>query len=124
MNQLPETLNLTVYQGVPWSDDITLLESLEPAVPVDLTGYSAEAQVRQRPDSPDVLATMTITFASDRTTGVLTAALSSAQTAAIPTRNHAYYDIRLTKEGDDSATIVPLAGTITALHAITRHQEP
>lgn len=81
----PELYRTSVYQGEPWSEEITCLESLIPRVAEDLTGYTFVGQVRPYADSATVLATIAIALDADEETGTLavirmslTATLTSA----------------------------------------------
>jgi hypothetical protein len=48
----PGTLDLTIYKGVRFTRTLTCLDA--DGVAVDLTGYTAQADVRQKPTSPHV----------------------------------------------------------------------
>ncbi len=75
--------DITIEQGATFTRQITMEQSN--GDPMDLTGYLGRAMVRKQYSSTSAAATFTVTFADDRTTGIVTLTLSSAQTAAITT---------------------------------------
>lgn len=74
--------DITIEQGATFARQITMRQSNNE--PMDLTGYIGRAMVRKQYSSTSPIATFTVTFAADRTTGVVTLTLSATQTAAIP----------------------------------------
>ncbi len=95
------TLPITVRQ--PSTDPNT------PGTPVDLTGSSAEGSIFKGFTATERYS-LSFTFASDRTTGEVTASLTATQTGAIPYGDY-LFQIRIA----DSLDVVQLLlnGTIT-----------
>lgn len=74
--------DITIEQGATFTRQITMRQSN--GSPMDLTGYIGRAMVRKTYGATSPSATFTVTFDTDRTTGVVTLTLSATQTAAIP----------------------------------------
>lgn len=74
--------DITIEQGADFVRQITINQAN--GTPMDLTGYTGRAMVRKKYSSTSASATFTVTFANDRTTGVVTLSLTATQTAAIP----------------------------------------
>jgi len=83
--------NLYIQQGETFSRTITITNSSTPAVPFDLTGYSARASIRQFANSPATIADFTCTI-TNILGGVLKIALTAAQTTALPTPGKTAYN--------------------------------
>ncbi|MGB2185107.1 MAG: hypothetical protein ACPH5P_00360 [Akkermansiaceae bacterium] len=63
--------------------------------PVDLTGYSIEASLKDRPDSP-VLLNFTVDVANP-TQGLFYLTATPAETSTLSRRRSVYYDIKFTR---------------------------
>ena len=74
--------NIFIDAGADYSTTVTVTDSTGSAL--DLTGYSASAQIRKTYESTSATVSFTITFTSDRTTGKFDMSLTSTQTGAIP----------------------------------------
>jgi len=85
---------LTIDGWVDWNLVFNLKEDNK-ILPLNLTGYTCSAQIRETHSSTVILATPTVTFKSPRTSGVLTLSLTATQTGALNFYD-AYYDIILT----------------------------
>ena len=72
--------NIFIDQGADFSTTVTISDSSNSAL--DLTGYTALAQVRKTYESTTSTA-FDATFASDRTTGQITISLTDTQTSAL-----------------------------------------
>jgi hypothetical protein len=100
--------NLSIDQGATFTSDITV-KDINGNV-FDLTGYTAVAKLARGYSSTRTRTTMSTTFATDRTTGVLTISLTANQTAALDAERYVY-DVEITS-GAGSVTRV-LEGIIT-----------
>lgn len=56
----------------------------------NLTGYTGHAQIRSNTQATDVVANITVSFDTDRTTGVVYLFMDRATTKAIPTKGKTY----------------------------------
>lgn len=84
---------------------------------LDLTGYTALAQIRKRYGSSSVSETFTVAFTSDRTTGKIALELTDVQTGSLKDGRYVW-DLQLT----DSAGIKTrtLEGRLTVLPSVSR----
>ena len=73
--------DLNVDQGATFTLSVTIKDSSN--VAYDLTGYTAVAQIRERPESESVVATITCGFNSPRTDGVVNLSIAAATTATL-----------------------------------------
>jgi len=89
--------NIFIDQGANFSTTVTISDSDGSAL--DLTGYTALAQIRKTYESTTAT-NFTVTFDSDRTTGKITISLSDTQTSALEYGRYVY-DLVIT---DVSAT--------------------
>jgi len=80
--------NLSIDQGATFTSDITV-KDINGNV-FDLTGYSGRAKMAKGYASTKTRTTLTVTFAADRTTGVLTISLTANQTAALDPERYVY----------------------------------
>lgn len=116
---MPAQYDFELYRGDDWSQDFLINQPraalTDPATPMNLTGFTASAQIRQDKASVGSAdATMTITFASDRTTGIITASIASDAVSV----GTFFYDIQLTNAGGKKQTYI--YGTITVRQDVTR----
>ncbi len=93
----PGTLDLTIYKGITFGRTLTCLDA--DGVAVDLTGYTAQADVRQKPTSPHVSFDLNAAIAVDPTTGVITLSLTDTETDAL-TAGFYGWDLVLINGGD------------------------
>jgi hypothetical protein len=100
--------NLSIDQGATFTSDITV-KDINGEI-FDLTGYTAVAKMAKGYSSTRTRTTITTTFATDRTTGVLTISLTNAQTAALDAERYVY-DVEIIS-GTGTVTRV-LEGIIT-----------
>jgi hypothetical protein len=97
----PATLNITIYQGSTFSQ-VFQWKSGDPSVPVNLTGYKARMQIREKVDSPNYIVNLTtenggIIF-RDAVNGIFSVEMSDTVTAAMNFK-HAVYDIEFVSPG-------------------------
>jgi hypothetical protein len=100
--------NLSIDQGATFTSDITV-KDINGNV-FDLTGYTANAKMAKGYSSTRTRTVISTTFATDRTTGVLTISLTANQTTALDAERYVY-DVEITS-GSGSVTRV-LEGIIT-----------
>jgi len=80
--------NLSIDQGATFTSDVTV-KDLDGAV-FDLTGYTGRAKMAKGYASTKTRTTLTVAFAADRTTGVLSISLTANQTAALDPERYVY----------------------------------
>ena len=85
--------NIYIDAGADYTTTVTVTDSSGAAL--DLTGYTAAAQIRKTYESSSATVSFTVAFASDRTTGQLDLTLTGAQTAAV-TQGRYVYDVLIT----------------------------
>jgi hypothetical protein len=108
--------NLIVDQGANFSSDITVKDANGNAF--NLTGYTAEAKLAKGYASTRTRTSMTATVASDPTTGIVSLALSAAQTTALDAPERYVYDVEITQTSTGNVTRV-LEGIITVRPNVT-----
>jgi hypothetical protein len=111
-------LNLAIYQGVTYANPL-LFRAADGTTPLNLTGYTARMQVRERVESSAVLLELTTEngrITIDGPTGTVTLALTATETAAIDWAA-GVYDLELV----DGATVYrPLEGRVRIDPEVTR----
>ncbi len=88
--------NFKIEQGSTFERILTVRQ--KNGAPVDLTGYTAEGQMREKADSQGIAAVFTMTFLEPRTEGKLKISLAASATAMLPARVYAY-DLELGIDG-------------------------
>ena len=88
--------NIFIDQGATFSKTITVKDTSGNAL--NLTGFTAIAQIRKSPSSSTSVS-FSVAFDADRTTGQLTISLTSTQTALEAGRYN--YDVLITASGGD-----------------------
>lgn len=83
--------NLLIQQGETFSRIITLTDNQVVPVAIDLTGYTARAQMRTAANAADIVESFTCTISAP-TTGVIVISLTATETSAIPTVGKTAYD--------------------------------
>ena len=89
--------DITIDQGSDYSLGLVLKDSLD--VPMDLTGYSARAQIRPKKDSTTLTASFVCAINSPPTDGAITVTLSNAVSADITAGTY-YYDLEVYTPND------------------------
>ena len=92
--------NFTIDQGTTFSSTVTVKDSTGSAL--DLTGYTATANMALGHASTRTRTALTIEFASDRSTGNVSMSLTAAQTALLEAPARYVYDLDIT---DGSGTV-------------------
>ena len=92
--------NFNIDQGTTFSSTVTVKDST--GNPLDLTGYTATANMALGYASTRTRTALTIAFASDRTTGDVTMSLTATQTAALEAPARYVFDMDIT----DSSGVV------------------
>ena len=116
-------LNLKIEQGATFRQPLQWSAGT-PAVPVDLTGYTARMQVRSELTSPAVLLELTTENGrigiTDATAGKLELRLTATETAALAFES-GVYDLELVApDAPDNTVTRLLAGSVTVLPEVTR----
>jgi len=104
--------NLVIDQGTTYSTDINLTD--ENGDPLNLSGYSANSQIRKHYTSSNSIVFSTTINA---TSGVITLSLNANQTANIVSGRYVY-DIELTDASNSISRIVE--GIVTITPQVTR----
>lgn len=100
--------NIFIDQGATFSTTLTINDSTGSAL--DLSGYTAIAQVRKSPSSSTSVG-FTTAFASDRTTGQITISLTDTQTTALEAGRY-NYDVLITSSGSVKTRVVEGIATV------------
>lgn len=96
----PAVVDLNIYQGDDLVLDVTVMDNAVPPAPFDLTGYTAEAQLRAATDSVSSV-DMTATVLAN----VVTVTLAAADSATLPLKG--VWDVQVTSA---TGVITTLAG--------------
>lgn len=107
--------HLLIDQGSTFATDVEVTDDND--VPLDLTGYTARAQLRKSYGSNSSTA-FTVTIKSPTTAGQLAISLSSTQTTALKAGRYVY-DIEIVRTSDSTVTRI-LEGIITVTPEVTR----
>ena len=102
--------NIFIDQGATFTTTLTINDSTGSAL--DLTNYTAIAQIRKSPSSSTSVS-FSVAFAADRTTGQLTISLTSTQTAALEAGRY-NYDVLITASGGDKTRAVEGIANVNA----------
>ena len=101
--------NIFIDAGADYLTTVTVTDSS--GVALDLTGYTAAAQIRKTYESSSTTVAFTVAFNSDRTTGKLDLTLTGAQTAAV-TQGRYVYDVLITSGAGALTRVVEGISTI------------
>lgn len=116
----PAVVNITIYQGSTFSQTFQW-KTGNPAMPVNLTGYTARMQIREKISSPDYIIELTTAnggiVIKDAINGTFSIEISATATAAMTFKN-AVYDIEFVSP---SGVVKRLfGGTVTLSPEVTR----
>ena len=100
--------NIFIDQGATFTTTLTINDANGSAL--DLTGYTAIAQIRKSPSS-SISDSFTATFVSPRTTGQITISLTDTQTTALEAGRY-NYDVLITDSGGTKTRVVEGIATI------------
>ena len=100
--------NIFIDQGATFTTTLTINDSHGSAL--DLTNYTAIAQIRKSPSS-STSTSFTVAFASDRTTGQLTISLTDTQTTALEAGRY-NYDVLITDSSGTKTRVVEGIATV------------
>ena len=95
--------NIFIDCGADYSTTVSVTDSTGSAL--DLTNYTAAAQIRKTYESASATVAFTVAFNSDRTTGKLDRSLTGAQTAAI-SHGRYVYDVLITSGASAKTRVV------------------
>ena len=107
---IPGDYSPTLQRGDSWG--ITVRPTTSDGSPIDLTGWTATAQVRSKADSTDVLATMTVVVGAND----IAVSLPPAETARLSGK--LVWDLETVDAGGIVRTL--LSGTLTIVADVTR----
>lgn len=112
-------LNIVIEQGTTFNPVLTYTDNSEPAVPINLTGYTARMQIRLKQTDTNFIEELTdgngITLGG--AAGTIALFISDTDTAAF-TFTNAVYDLELI---DGSGIVIRLlTGTVTLSTETTR----
>lgn len=110
---MPNTTNLSIYQGDDFAADITV--NNEDGTPADLTGYTAQSQIRINPadTSPEGVAQFACSIADNVVTIVL-----DHDTTKDLARSMYYWDLQIIDAGGWITTL--LAGQVLVAKEVTK----
>lgn len=106
--------NIFIDQGATFSTTVTIEDGT--GSPLDLTGYTALAQIRKTYQSTTATE-FTSTFDSDRTTGLITISLTDSQTTALEEGRYVY-DLLITDVSGSKTRVVE--GIVTVNPSVSR----
>jgi hypothetical protein len=109
INTRPQAVNLSLYAGDDVSIDVTVLNN--DGTPANLTGATAESQIRATAD-----AVTSVDFATTVTGNVVTLALTNVQSATLPATG--VWDLQITDSGGKITTIA--GGRIDVAAGVTQ----
>ena len=107
--------NIFIDQDATFSTTVTVNDSTGSAL--DLTGYTAVAQIRKTYLS-STATSMTVAFNADRTTGKIDLSLTATQTGALKAGRYVY-DLSITTS-DSSTTTRVVEGIATVNPSVSR----
>lgn len=110
---MPETVNLAIYQGDDYAANVTVKKA--DGTPADLTGYSAQAQIR--PSLADQAATPAAQFITSINGNVISLVLGHEQTKAL-TRSAYFWDVQIISPNAWITTL--LAGKVAITMEVTK----
>jgi hypothetical protein len=106
--------NIFIDQGATFSTSVTITD--EEGNALDLTNYSAQAQLRKTYDSLTSVDFST-TIAADPLSGLISLELTAAQTAALEAGRYVY-DLVITSNGGQKTRVIE--GIATVLPSVSR----
>jgi hypothetical protein len=112
----PGTYNIKVVSGDSWRREVTIQTKTGPNTytPIDLTGYTPQAQIRKTASNSTVLATITAVI-PDPLLGVVVLTMDTSVTESLVA---SVWDLEL--DGGVSNTHTVLSGTVTVIGDVTR----
>lgn len=104
--------DLAIYQGDDYAAEVTVRDAAK--VPVDITGYTAQAQIRRKTADDDEI--VVATFAATVVTTKVFLALTHTQTTSLKGRY--VWDLQIISPGGAITTI--LEGSVIVTAEVTR----
>ena len=108
------TRNITIEQGVAYEFTITVTDVTD--VPIDLTAYTYQAEIRRGYYSTTGVSFTTAS--ANPTLGQLTLSLTDTQASALNPRGRSVFDVYIIDAGGDPTRV--LEGIVTVLPQVTR----
>ena len=106
--------NLLIEQGTDFTTSLTVNDAA--GSPVNLTGYTGAGQIRKHYSS-NTATTISVSFASDRATGVVSLAVARTLTENMSYGRYVY-DVELTNASNTRSRLVE--GLVTITPEVTR----
>lgn len=113
---MSQPFDISIAAGESFFFEVTLKDSTPLNLPINLTDFTANGQIREDWDKP-LIAEFTVTFPLPRTSGKVRVVLTDEQTLALPV-SRAKYDIFITDPYGNSRKL--LEGIATITRSITR----
>ena len=113
---LPADYNLSLYKGDTGRWQFKLWADADKTVPVDLTGVTAEAMIRDKVPSSSFSINLDCSVTEPN---IIDMVLTSVQSSELPAKG--VWDLQLTYPSGDVAT--PLKGTVTVTQDVTYANE-
>lgn len=110
----PAHYPISIYRGDDWGLTVTLTDAA--GVPIDLTGWAVQAQIRRTFDDTTPMATVTVTI-EVAVAGIMSLSLTPAQTSVLA--NGGVWDLQTT-EPDGGRVRTVLAGPVIVAKDVTR----
>lgn len=107
--------NITIDQGTTFSTQIDLTDENDD--PIDLTAYTANAEIRRWYSSTDPAAVFDASTGANAAAGIITLSLTSEQTANLEFGRYVY-DVKVTDASNTTTRIVE--GIVTVTPSVTR----
>lgn len=107
----PKPVDLQLYAGDDVTLEVTVTDNATPPAPIDLTGYTALAQLRGTAD-----AAISVDFDATITTNVISLTLAGADTTAMPAKG--VWDCQVTSATGAVTTLC--AGKVTVTAEVSR----
>lgn len=111
---MPGVYDFEVYRGDDWSEDFKIFQPGSDVNAQDLTGFTASAQIKALAEDVAVIATMTVTFSTPRSTGIINLAIAADDLDV----GGYVYDVQLTNAANKKQTYI--RGAITVRQDVTR----
>ena len=109
----PADQDLTIVRGD--TETLVVTMTTDGSTPIDITGRTYRAQIRQSQDSPTIKGSFTCTV-DDAANGVITCVLNATDSATLPV-GLGFWDL---EENASGVITTVMSGTVTVLADVTR----